>query len=67
MSEVKGQLLGVVLVIALFGILATSLKTVFKNQVSDINDNVGTSAIVHVKYYKLDTIIFENKFQISLY
>ena len=41
MSEVKGQLLGVVLVIALFGILATSLKTVFKNQVSDINDNVA--------------------------
>ncbi len=41
MSEIKGQLLGVLLVIALFGTLAVAMKTVFSNQTKDIASNVN--------------------------
>ena len=41
MSEIKGQLLGVLLVIALFGTLAVAMKSVFSNQTKNIEGNVN--------------------------
>lgn len=40
MSEIKGQLLGVLLVIALFGTLAVAMKNVFSTQTQKINSEV---------------------------
>ena len=40
MSEIKGQLLGGILVIALFGTLATAMTAVFKSQTTHIEENV---------------------------
>ena len=40
MSEIKGQLLGIILVIMVFGIVAAGLTTVFKNLTSSVSSEV---------------------------
>lgn len=49
MSEIKGQLLGIILVLMIFGVIGVALKGVFENMkdtvedtVADITDGVGT-------------------------
>ncbi len=41
MSEIKGQLLGIILVIMVFGIVAAGLTTVFTNLTSSVSSEVG--------------------------
>ncbi len=41
MSEIKGQLLGIILVIMVFGIVAAGLTTVFKNLTSSVSSEVA--------------------------
>ena len=40
MSEIKGQLLGILLVIMVFGIVAAGLTTVFTNLTSSVSSEV---------------------------
>ncbi|MBO7614353.1 MAG: hypothetical protein J6T15_01430 [Bacilli bacterium] len=49
MSEIKGQLLGIILVLAIFGIVGAALKSAFTNmkdtvveQVENVSTSVGT-------------------------
>ena len=41
MSEIKGQLLGIILVIMVFGIVAAGLTTVFTNLTSSVSSEVA--------------------------
>ena len=41
MSEIKGQLLGIILVIMVFGIVAAGLTTVFTNLTSSVSSQVA--------------------------
>jgi len=41
MSEIKGQLLGIILVIMVFGIVAASLTTVFTNLTNSVSSEVA--------------------------
>ena len=41
MSEIKGQLLGIILVIMVFGIVAAGLTTVFRNLTSSVSSQVN--------------------------
>ena len=41
MSEIKGQLLGILLVIMVFGIVAAGLTTVFTNFTSSVSSEVN--------------------------
>ena len=41
MSEIKGQLLGIILVIMVFGIVAAGLTTVFTNLTSSVSNEVS--------------------------
>ena len=41
MSEIKGQLLGIILVIMIFGIVAASLTTVFTNLTNSVSSEVS--------------------------
>ena len=38
MSELKGQILGIILVIVIFGIISYELKTVFTDSVAEITE-----------------------------
>ncbi len=40
MSEIKGQLLGIILVIMVFGIVAAALTTVFTNLTNTVSSEV---------------------------
>lgn len=40
MSEIKGQLLGIILVIMVFGIVAAGLTTVFTNLTNSVSSEV---------------------------
>lgn len=42
MSEIKGQLLGIVLTIALFGLLATAVVNVFNTHTATIEADVAS-------------------------
>ena len=47
MSEIKGQLLGIILVLVVFGGISVAMATVFKNtatQVSNKSANLGAEA-----------------------
>lgn len=44
MSEIKGQLLGIILVIMVFGIVAASLTTVFTNLTNSVSSQVADAA-----------------------
>ena len=41
MSEIKGQLLGIILVIMVFGIVAASLVTIFTNLTNSVSSEVA--------------------------
>jgi len=41
MSEIKGQLLGIILVIMVFGIVAAGLATVFTNLTNSVSSEVA--------------------------
>ena len=43
MSEIKGQILGVVLVLAIFGAIGTVLVTAFKNNATSIANKIGST------------------------
>ncbi len=43
MSEFKGQLLGMVLVIAIFAVVAVSLKGMFTSEVTEISNRLSTA------------------------
>ncbi|MFA6667483.1 MAG: hypothetical protein WCS51_03935 [Bacilli bacterium] len=45
MSEIKGQLLGIVLVVAVFGIVSTALVTAFTNASKSISEQVENVTI----------------------
>lgn len=40
MSEIKGQLLGIILVIMVFGVVAAGITSVFKNLTSSVSSEV---------------------------
>lgn len=42
MSEIKGQLLGIILVLAIFGIVGAALKGVFTSMKDSIEESVKT-------------------------
>lgn len=42
MSEIKGQLIGIILVLSLFALISTSLKTVVGNYTTAIEENATT-------------------------
>ncbi len=41
MSEIKGQLLGIILVIIVFGVVAAGITTVFQNLTSSVSSEVA--------------------------
>ena len=41
MSEIKGQLLGIILVLMVFGIVAAGLTTVFQNLTNTVSSEVS--------------------------
>ena len=41
MSEIKGQLLGIILVIMVFGIVAASMITIFTNLTNSVSSEVN--------------------------
>lgn len=41
MSEIKGQILGVILVLLIFGAVATAMTTVFQNMTDQVTETVG--------------------------
>lgn len=41
MSEIKGQLLGIILVIMIFGIVAAGLTTIFTNLTNSVSSEVN--------------------------
>lgn len=43
MGEIKGQLLGIVLVLSIFGIVATALTTAFNNVSDDVVTKIESS------------------------
>ena len=43
MSEIKGQILGIVLVLAIFGAVAGVMITLFTNTASDLEEKVSTN------------------------
>ena len=43
MSEIKGQILGIVLVLAIFGAVAGVMITLFTNTASDLEDKVSAN------------------------
>jgi hypothetical protein len=43
MSEIKGQILGIVLVLAIFGAVATIMITLFSNTASDLETKVSNN------------------------
>lgn len=46
MSEIKGQLLGIVLVVAVFGVVGTALVTAFKSSAGKIANKVDNDYTV---------------------
>ena len=44
MSEIKGQILGVVLVLAIFGAIGTVLVTAFTNNAKNIANKIGSQS-----------------------
>ena len=52
MSEIKGQLLGIILVIMVFGIVAASLTAVFTNLSNTVSSEVdkAVSEYAYLKY-----------------
>ena len=51
MSEIKGQLLGIILVIMVFGIVAAGLSTVFRNLTNSVSSQVTNA--VNTSYAQL--------------
>ena len=49
MSEIKGQLLGIILVIIVFGVVATGIYTVFENLTSSVSSEVAKAATTNPK------------------
>lgn len=47
MSEIKGQLLGIILVIIVFGIVAAGLTTVFQNLTNSVSNEVASAVNSH--------------------
>ena len=47
MSEIKGQLLGIILVIMIFGIVAAGLTTIFTNLTNTVSSEVAKAAAEH--------------------
>lgn len=46
MSEIKGQLLGVLIVLGIFAAIGTILVTSFKSQASDLGNQMSTAQTV---------------------
>ena len=55
MSEMKGQVLGIILVITLFGTIAAVMKGAFAVYKSKIEDNVEEATGTQITYNSLDT------------
>ncbi len=47
MSEIKGQLLGIILVIMVFGIVAAGLTAVFTSLTNTVSSEVAKAAATH--------------------
>lgn len=43
MSEIKGQILGIVLVLAIFGAVAAVMVTLFRNTATEIEEKVSAN------------------------
>lgn len=64
MSEIKGQLLGIILTISIFGIVAAAMATSFTNASKKIGDqveNVATTEVTAEAQQRID----QNKGRIS--
>ena len=46
MSEIKGQLLGIILVIIIFGAVATGMATIFTNMTSSVSSEMAKAITV---------------------
>lgn len=49
MSEIKGQLLGIILVIIVFGVVAAGISTVFTNLTNSVSSEVAKAATTSQK------------------
>ncbi len=49
MSEIKGQLLGIILTVSIFGIVAAAMATAFTTASKSIGDKVTSAASAEVK------------------
>ena len=49
MSEIKGQLLGIILVIIVFGVVAAGISTVFQNLTSSVSSEVAKAVTTNPK------------------
>lgn len=49
MSEIKGQLLGIILVILVFGVVATGITAVFQNLTSSVSSEVAKAVTTNPK------------------
>lgn len=49
MSEIKGQLLGIILVIIVFGVVAAGVSTVFQNLTSSVSEEVAKAVTTNPK------------------
>ena len=49
MSEIKGQILGIVLVLAIFGAVAAVMVTLFRNTATDIEDKANIESVLLAK------------------
>lgn len=49
MSEIKGQLLGIILVIIVFGVVAVGISTVFQNLTNSVSSEVAKAVTTNPK------------------
>lgn len=45
MSELKGQILGIILVIVMFGVIGAAMKGVFSSSIEDISTRVESALV----------------------
>lgn len=58
MGEIKGQLLGIVLVLSIFGIVATALTTAFNNVSDDVVTKIESSTEITPSAQNNDLLSF---------
>lgn len=61
MSEIKGQLLGIILVLMVFGAVSAAMVAIFNNLTKSVEQQVseitGSSSSRHSAHYRIDNIV----------